>query len=120
VSTVKSNRLWSNTPFSIIMETAPSARRLRRDSLPSRLSLLESLRAFSRFLSSLSLLPNSLSDSVRCVFEGPWMACGAVVSRNRLLELPAGILPSACAEHAGRSSHERLLPRELDWLFEAS
>ena len=102
------------------METARSARRLRRDSLASLLSSLESLRAFPRFLSSFSLLPNSLSDSVRHVFEGPGTACGAVVGRNRLLELPAGILPSAYAERAGHSSRECLLPRELDQLFEAS
>src|ERR1700742_5273509 len=101
------------------MEPAPLARRLRQDSLASRLSSLESLRAFPRFLFSLSLLPNSLSDSARCVFEGPGMACGAVVGGIRLLELPAGILPSARAERAGRSSRECLLPRKLDWLFEA-
>src|ERR1700742_5291454 len=102
------------------METARSARCLRRDSLASLLSSLESLRAFPRLLSSLSLLPNSLSDSAQRVFEGPGTACGAVVSGIRLLELPAGILPSACAERAGRSSCKRLLPRELDRLFEAS
>ena len=101
------------------METARSARRLRQDSLASRLSSLESLLAFPRLLSSLSLLPNSLPASARRVFEGPGTACGAVVGRNQLLELPAGILPSAYAERAGRSSRERLLPRELDWLFEA-
>src|ERR1700742_5066744 len=101
------------------METVRSARRLLRDSLASRLSSLESLRVFPRLLSSLSLLPNSLSDSVQHVFEGPGMACEAVVGRNQLLELPAGKLPSACAEHVGHSSHKHLLPLELEWLFEA-